>query len=132
MSAAVAPAVTEPTAPLSGLPDLETLVKRSVKRTRAMFQQSDVTVVESSKAKLAAKLSDEYRDSQILPAAISNQQTSRSGPARPAAPNGPAAPKRKMIEGPQSATGAAIDEVASKQRCARRMCLEAVANECPA
>jgi pleiotropic regulator 1 len=104
---------------LSNLPDLPSLIRKSVKRTRAMFQQSDLLdapSVDASKVKLAAKLFDEYRDAQLLPAAISAQQT-KSGPARPgASAAGPGAPKRKMIEGPQSATGSLIDDVAKQQR----------------
>jgi pleiotropic regulator 1 len=75
------------------LPPLETLHRRSAKRTRALFaaESGDLLVEDesSSRVRLAVKIHDEYRDFKELPAALLAQQ-GPVGPARPAS-------ERKMI-----------------------------------
>ncbi|CAI2167761.1 14918_t:CDS:2 [Funneliformis geosporum] len=65
----------------NSLPDLEKLLQRSVKRTRAMFQFCSSTPNflleddESQRIKLRVKLNDEYGDVQQLPASLLAQQS---------------------------------------------------------
>ncbi|CAG8708530.1 111_t:CDS:2 [Funneliformis mosseae] len=65
----------------NSLPDLEKLLQRSVKRTRAMFQLCSSTPNflleddESQRIKLRVKLNDEYGDAQQLPASLLAQQS---------------------------------------------------------
>ena len=77
---------------------------------------SDPPADAATRAKLASRISSEYRDAQVLPSALLAQQGG-AGPARPGA--GPAAPgpKRLMIEG-SSPSARMIDDVAAKQSSA--------------
>ena len=112
MSAAVAtpPAEAGPSNP-STLPPLADLVKRSVKRTRAIYTADipsvDDGLARAHKIKLATKLAAEYKDVQTLPPILQSQQAGPAGPKRPAQANGGpavggAGPGVKLIGGPEA------------------------------
>ncbi|KIM44133.1 hypothetical protein M413DRAFT_443177 [Hebeloma cylindrosporum] len=77
----------------AALPSLDTLHRKSAKRTRAIFaaEAGDTLYEEesSSRVRLAVKIRDEYRDFKELPPALLSQQ----GPVGPSRP----LPSRKMI-----------------------------------
>jgi pleiotropic regulator 1 len=145
-------AVDQP--PQGSLPSLEPLLRTSVKRTRALFAADalarpfddelrcisffffdpiplDSHDTDSSKARITAKVNDEYRDVQILPGALLAQQAT-VGPARPGQRPPSTGPQRKMIQGtssfcwftsesahtpsagPETPTGQLIDNVSSQ------------------
>ncbi|KAJ3501324.1 hypothetical protein NLJ89_g9386 [Agrocybe chaxingu] len=79
---------------VAALPSLESLHRRSAKRTRDIFASESGDLLQedesSSRVRLAIKIRDEYRDYKELPPALLSQQ----GPVGPSRPGGPA---RKMI-----------------------------------
>ncbi|KAF8907071.1 WD40-repeat-containing domain protein [Gymnopilus junonius] len=82
----------------ASLPPLDSLFKRSAKRTRDIFstESGDLLLEEESSAKLrlAVKIRDEYRDFKELPPALLSQQ----GPVGPSRPPS----TRKMITAGES------------------------------
>ncbi|GAA5884761.1 hypothetical protein JCM16303_005262 [Sporobolomyces ruberrimus] len=103
------------------LPPIDHLVRRSAKRAHSLFSAEQAfSVTEdatspSTKVRLSSKIDSEYRNAKVLPAALLAQQKGGVGPARP---NGPApasqGPQRKLIEGPQSAMGQAVENLSSQ------------------
>jgi pleiotropic regulator 1 len=109
--------------PSSSLPPLSDLVKRSTKRTRAIFGNEqfgiddglaqayvDITrpscyqvLIDRHKIKLASKLAAEYKDVQTLPPILAGQQAGPAGPKRPAAP-ATGGQGVKLIGGPEDFT----------------------------
>jgi pleiotropic regulator 1 len=89
---------TSTTTETPGLPPLDTLVRRGVKRTADIFAASNPDAFQdnqrSSRLRLSSKIYDEYRDVKQLPTALMSQQ-GPVGPTRPGA--APAGPQRKMI-----------------------------------
>ncbi|ORY34752.1 WD40-repeat-containing domain protein [Naematelia encephala] len=87
----------------SSLPSLADLVKRSAKRTRAVYGHGDAGIDDgldrANKIKLATKLAIEYRDVQTLPPVLASQQAGPAAPKRPATPAGAGAGV-KLITGP--------------------------------
>ncbi|GAC98878.1 hypothetical protein PHSY_006473 [Pseudozyma hubeiensis SY62] len=79
-----------------GLPPLSDLFARSSKRARLLFHIDDeydsdnfgdISALEPAKIHLASKISSEYADAKVLPAAILAQQQAAAGPMRPGATN---------------------------------------------
>ncbi|GAA5926747.1 WD40 repeat domain-containing protein [Sporobolomyces koalae] len=103
------------------LPPIDHLVRRSAKRAHSLFSAeqafttTDDASLPSTKARLSSKIEAEYRNAKVLPAALLAQQKGGAGPARPNAP-APASsgPQRKLIEGPQSAMGQAVENLSSQ------------------
>ncbi|GAA97635.1 uncharacterized protein L969DRAFT_87735 [Mixia osmundae IAM 14324] len=114
------------------LPDLDRLIRHSVKRTYALFEGESAPNPKqdeiSTRARLASKLYDEYRDAKVLPAAVQTQQAS-AGPARAAGafatPVGPAPPQRLLIEGAPTSTSRVIDELASSASTSQALTVHA-------
>jgi pleiotropic regulator 1 len=106
--------------PSSSLPPLSDLVKRSTKRTRAIFGNEQFGIddglaqayvpitrlnvlIDRHKIKLASKLAAEYKDVQTLPPILAGQQAGPAGPKRPAAP-ATGGQGVKLIGGPEDFT----------------------------
>jgi pleiotropic regulator 1 len=101
----------------ASLPPLSELVKRSVKRTRAVYGlvgagvddgltralvQTGNQLTRRNKIKMASKLAAEYRDVQTLPPVLQSQGVGPAGPKRPLqASVGIAGPDVKLIGGPE-------------------------------
>ncbi|KAK4050622.1 pre-mRNA-splicing factor prp46 [Microbotryomycetes sp. JL201] len=111
----------------SSLPSIDHLVRKSVKRTHALFSADDILgpsatsqddADRATKARLTAKINGEYRNAKTLPAALLAQQKGGAGPARPNAglppPSQGSVQQRKMIEGPQTSIGRAVNEISSQ------------------
>ncbi|KAL8276750.1 hypothetical protein RQP46_010859 [Phenoliferia psychrophenolica] len=99
----------------SALPSIESLIRKSVKRTHSLFSADEAFRYQdegdrSTKLRIAAKINAEYGNAKVLPAALVAQQKGGAGPARPV---GPAGPQRKMIEGAQSGMGKTVEELTS-------------------
>ncbi|KAF6767420.1 WD40 repeat [Kalmanozyma brasiliensis GHG001] len=82
------------------LPPLSDLLARSSKRAKLLFQIDDeydfdnfgdINALEPTKAHLSSKISSEYSDAKVLPAAILAQQQVAAGPVRPGASGAAAA-----------------------------------------
>ncbi|KAJ9478638.1 Pre-mRNA-splicing factor PRP46 [Pseudozyma hubeiensis] len=78
------------------LPPLSDLFARSSKRARLLFHIDDeydfdnfgdISALEPARLHLASKISSEYADAKVLPAAILAQQQAAAGPMRPGATN---------------------------------------------
>ncbi|CBQ70926.1 related to PRP46-member of the spliceosome [Sporisorium reilianum SRZ2] len=94
--AVAGPSGSSSSAEQHSLPPLSDLFARSSKRARLLFHIDDeydfdnfgdATAFEPAKTHLASKISSEYADAKILPAAILAQQQAAAGPMRPGAPN---------------------------------------------
>jgi len=127
MSTSILPPPSDTAGPSSSstLPPLSELVKRSVKRTRAIYAYEGVStddglarawaaetyltfiysaeMLHRNKIKLATKLAAEYKDVQTLPPVLASQQAGPTGPKRPTAPAGNG-PNVKLIGGPESSS----------------------------
>ncbi|RSH93295.1 pre-mRNA-splicing factor prp46 [Saitozyma podzolica] len=109
MSAATATLASEPGPSSNGASTttpLSDLVRRSVKRTRAVYAFESAPVndglAKANKVKFASKVAAEYRDVQTLPPVLQSQSAGPAGPKKPAA--GPivgAGPGVKLIGGPE-------------------------------
>ncbi|KAK1923597.1 nuclear mRNA splicing, via spliceosome-related protein [Papiliotrema laurentii] len=113
MSTATLPASSDEAGPstiaASNLTPLSDLVRRSVKRTRAVYSNDTLAIddglAQASKIKLSTKLALEYKDVQTLPPVLASQQAGPAGPKRPnqPAPVAGAANGIKLIGGPEAA-----------------------------
>ncbi|SGZ13011.1 BQ5605_C028g10542 [Microbotryum silenes-dioicae] len=94
---------------LDSLPSIDDSIRRSIKRTHALFSADEAfyqvdETDRSAKLRLAAKINAEYGNAKVLPAALLVQQKGAQGPQRPAQPAGGArrpavASSTRMIEG---------------------------------
>ncbi|KDE04686.1 pre-mRNA-splicing factor PRP46, variant [Microbotryum lychnidis-dioicae p1A1 Lamole] len=101
---------------LDSLPSIDDSIRRSIKRTHALFSADEAfyqvdETDRSAKLRLAAKINAEYGNAKVLPAALLVQQKGAQGPQRPAQPAGGArrpavASSTRMIEGAPGAPGA--------------------------
>ncbi|CAD6568717.1 MAG: pre-mRNA-splicing factor prp46 [Tremellales sp. Tagirdzhanova-0007] len=104
----------------NSLPPLSELVRRSVKRTRAIYSSElngiDDGLAKAHHLKLASKLAKEYRDVQILPPILQSQQAGPQGPKRPGPLAGSAGPGVKLIGGPEAGSTESSAQPASEPR----------------
>ncbi|SCV73419.1 BQ2448_7345 [Microbotryum intermedium] len=82
---------------LDSLPSIDDSIRRSIKRTHALFSADEAfyqvdETDRSAKLRLAAKINAEYGNAKVLPAALLVQQQGAQGPQRPAQPGGAGRP----------------------------------------